>query len=78
MVPNWFLQNRTVSCAIWMPRYMDAAFVQQILDGSQRQRVANVHHHLQADDLKRGPEVAENADNAHPVRLAARGKPIFF
>ena len=32
--------------------YIDAAFEQQILDLAQRQRIANVHHHREADYLR--------------------------
>jgi hypothetical protein len=62
-------------------RDVDAALVQQILDIPQRQRVSNVHHHHQADDLGAGLEVPKDARVAHPVRLAAlpvSGKSIFL
>ena len=35
----------------------DAKLVEQILHDAQRQRKSNVHHHCQADDLRRGFEV---------------------
>ncbi len=60
---------------------IDAPLVQQILDVPQRERIPDIHHHREADDLGRGLEVAEDAGVAHPVRLAAlpaSGKPIFF
>ena len=38
---------------------VDAALDQQIFDLSQRQRVANIHHHREADDLWRTVEIAE-------------------
>jgi hypothetical protein len=53
----------------------------QVLNIAQRQRVADIHHHRQADDLWRCLEVAEAAGVAHPLRLAAHPydrNPIFF
>jgi hypothetical protein len=43
--PNRFHQNRTVSWQISIP------LEQQILDLPQRQGIADVHHHREADDL---------------------------
>ncbi len=60
-------------------RDVNAALVQQVLDVQERERIADNHHHRQADDLGAGLEVAENAGAARPVRLAAlpvSGKPI--
>jgi hypothetical protein len=50
---------------------VDAAFVEQTLHIPQRQRVANMQHHHETDDLGHGLEVAKNAGATHPVRLAA-------
>jgi hypothetical protein len=61
-------------------RDVDSALVQKVLDVPQRQRVADIHHHSQADDLRAGVEFAENARVALPIRLAtlpASGNPIF-
>jgi hypothetical protein len=38
---------------------VDAAFEQQVLDVPQRERVPNVHHDHQSDDLGRGIEPAK-------------------
>jgi hypothetical protein len=38
---------------------VDPALGQQILDVAQRQRVLHVHHHDQADDIRRAIEIAE-------------------
>jgi hypothetical protein len=46
--PKRFHQNRTVSWLISIP-----LLTEKILDISERQRKANVHHHRQADDLGR-------------------------
>ena len=48
-------------------RDVDPALVQQVLDVPQQKRVANVHHHRQADDLRRRLEVAEYAGFAHAI-----------
>ena len=53
---------------------VDAALVQQVLDVTQRQRVANVHQHHQPDHLGRAVEPAERvgwlAAAAHVAGLA--------
>ena len=38
---------------------IDATFEQHVLNLAQRQRVADVHHHREADDLGRRVEIAE-------------------
>jgi len=48
---------------------VNAALKQQILDLPQRQRIADVHHHRQADDLGRTIEISEGI--LHPPRLRA-------
>ena len=57
---------------------IDAALEQDILDLAQRQRVSNVQHHRQTDDLRRRVEITEGI--SHPTTLAialARLKPIW-
>ena len=56
---------------------VDAPLEQNILDLSQRQRIADVHHHHEADHLGRAVEITEGI--AHRRRLGmspARLKPI--
>ena len=50
---------------------VDAAFMQQILDISKRQREADIHHHRQADDFRDGFEVTERIGPGHPFWLRA-------
>jgi hypothetical protein len=62
-------------------RDLDAALVQQVLDIPQRQRIPDVHHHRQADDLGLRLEVAEDARVAHARKAIGsppRYKPIFL
>ena len=61
-------------------RDVDPPLVQQVLDSPQRQRIADVHHHGQADDLGRGLEVAEDAGSAPTMKAAGTRisrKPFF-
>lgn len=54
------------------------ALMQQVFDIAQRQRVADVQHPRQADDLRAGLEVTERGALGHPERLrdaAAHLKP---
>lgn len=44
---------------------VDTAFMQQVLDVAQRQRVTDIHHHRQTDDLGRRLEVAEKGGVWH-------------
>jgi DNA-binding IscR family transcriptional regulator len=46
---------------------IDTALEQKILDLAQRQRLADIHHHRQADDLGRTVEIMERV--FHPSRL---------
>jgi hypothetical protein len=46
---------------------VDAAFGQQILDLAQRQRIPDVHHHREADDL--GGAVEAPKGILHPLKL---------
>jgi hypothetical protein len=48
-------------------RDIDPSLVQQVFDIPQRQRVSDIHHHREADDLRRGLEVAKNAGARHGV-----------
>ncbi len=63
-------------------RDVDAALMQQVFDVPQRKRVAEVHHHRQANDLRRSLEVPKNAGVAHSgdgsAALPVSGKPIFL
>jgi hypothetical protein len=47
---------------------LDPALGQKILDVAQRQRVSDVHHHDQTDDLWRAVEISERV--AHGLKLA--------
>jgi hypothetical protein len=49
-------------------RKIDPALVQQILDVSQRQRKADIHHHRQANDLRRRFKVAKWV--FHPAKIS--------
>src|SRR5918994_7774671 len=56
---------------------IDPAFEQQILDLPQRQWIADVYHHREADDLGRAVEVAEGIAHSPRLRTAlTRLKPI--
>jgi hypothetical protein len=46
---------------------IDATLEQQIFDLPQRQRITDVHHHRDADHLRRAVEIAERI--FHPQRL---------
>ena len=52
---------------------VDTAFVQQILDLAQRQRIADVHHHRQADHPRETIEIAEWI--SHPTTLRTKPAP---
>ena len=57
---------------------IDAAFEKKILDLTERQRIADIHHHCKADDLGGTVEIAERI--SHPRRLRnapTRLKPIW-
>lgn len=51
---------------------LDAALVQQVHDVSQRQRVADIKHHRQADDLGACLEVPEGAGFGHREKPGGR------
>jgi hypothetical protein len=55
--------------------------MQQVLDIPQSQRVADIHHHRQADELGARLEVAEDAGAAHTLKATGshpRRKPILL
>lgn len=55
--------------------------MQQVLDIPQSQRVADMHHHRQADELGARLEVAEDAGAAHTLKATGshpRHKPILL
>ena len=53
---------------------IDTALEQQVLDLAQRQRVPDIHHHRQADDLGRTIEIAEGF--FQPLRLGTKPAPL--
>jgi len=58
---------------------VDAALKQDVFDLAQRQRITDIHHHRQADDLARTVEIAERI--FHPTKLRTtllRIKPVCF
>jgi hypothetical protein len=56
---------------------VDVALEQQIFDLPQRQRIADVHHHREADYFGRAVETAEGIFHRTSLRIAAaRLKPI--
>jgi len=62
-------------------RYVDAALVEKILDVPKRERVSNIHHYREADDLGTGLEVSENAGMTHGIEGSgpcSDGNPIFL
>jgi len=57
---------------------IDAALGQEVLDLAQRQRIAGVHHHREADHFGRTVEVEEGIRHRPTLRIApTRLKPIF-
>jgi hypothetical protein len=56
---------------------VDAALEQQVFDLAQRQRIADVHHHREANNLGRAVETARGVLYLQRLRLARdRLKPI--
>jgi hypothetical protein len=53
---------------------VDAALEQQILDVAQRKRIANVHHHHQADHLGRAVEVPKRVGRLGHVPVLAKAR----
>jgi len=57
---------------------VDAPLEQNILDLSQRQRIADIHHHHEADHLGRAVEITEGIAHRRRLRIIARRlKPIY-
>ena len=57
---------------------VDATLEQQVLDLTQRQRISNVHHHRQTDDLGRRVEITEGISYPRKLRNGPdRLKPIW-
>lgn len=48
---------------------VDPAFVQNVLDLSQAERISDVIHHRQFDDLGAGFEILERGAAGHKLRL---------
>ena len=48
---------------------VDAELMQEVLDVAQRQRVADVHHYRQADDLQARLEVSKRGVHGHLGRV---------
>ena len=53
---------------------IDIPLEQQVLDLAQRQRVPDIHHHREADDLGRTIEIAEWI--SHPTTLRTDPAPL--
>jgi hypothetical protein len=59
---------------------VDPAFVQQVFNVPQRERIPDIHHNRQADDLGARLEVAEKArvaDAPKAIVIRSDNKPIF-
>src|SRR4030042_5858811 len=57
---------------------VDAPLEQDILDLSQRQWIADIHHHREADHLGRAVEITEGIAHRRRLRILARRlKPIY-
>ena len=57
---------------------VDPPLEQNILDLSQRQRIADIHHHHEADHLWRAAEITEGIAHRRRLRNLARWlKPIY-
>jgi hypothetical protein len=57
---------------------IDAAFEHQIFDLAQRQPIPNVHHHREADYLRRTVEISESILHCgKPRNSPARLKPVW-
>ncbi|MCX7342214.1 MAG: hypothetical protein NT037_17210 [Hyphomicrobiales bacterium] len=58
---------------------VDPALVEQVLHVPERERIADIHHDRQADDLGARLEVSKDAGVAHAIEASAAhpdGKPI--
>jgi len=57
---------------------IDAPLMEQIFDLSQRKRIADIHHHREADHLRRRVEITEGVLHSRRLKnLARRLKPIY-
>jgi hypothetical protein len=57
---------------------VEAPLEEQIFDLPQRQRIADIHHHREADHLRRAVETTEGITHRRPLRNApAQLKPIY-
>jgi hypothetical protein len=57
---------------------VEAPLEEQIFDLPQRQRIADIHHHREADDLGRTVEISEGIAHRRRLRILARRlKPIY-
>jgi hypothetical protein len=57
---------------------IDTALEQDVLDLAQRQRISNIHHHRQADDLGRTVEITECMFHLRRLRNSpSRFKPFY-
>jgi hypothetical protein len=52
---------------------IDTALEQDVLDLAQRQRISNIHHHRQADDLGRTVEITEGISHPTTLRVGLPG-----
>jgi len=69
--PKRFHQNRIVS------RQISMSFEQQIFHLAQRQGIAEIHHHREADHLRRVVEITEGIARCRRLRILARRlKPV--
>ncbi len=50
---------------------IDAALEEEVLDLAERERVADIHHHREADNLGRAVEAAERVPHRQRLRAAA-------
>ena len=79
--PNLLGEHRTEAIPPKSSRLVadvDAPLEQNILDLSQRKRIADIHHHRQADHLGRAVEITEGFAHRRRLRnLAKRLKPIY-
>jgi hypothetical protein len=57
---------------------VDAPLEQNILDLSQRQRIADVHHHREADHLGRAVEITEGIAHRRRLGILARSLKLIY
>ena len=55
---------------------LDAAFMQQVLDVAQRERVTHIVHNREADDFETGLEVPGSGEIGHLTRLGEYPFPL--